>query len=97
MYLAVTEIFLKIKIHTGPLNYATLQTGLLQKLIFCELFLSENDFFFFLDSMEWFSLVFSSWVQFYFTITHSAKMTFIKQFGTAKLKIQNDEVLNNTQ
>lgn len=52
---------------------------------------------FFLDSMEWFSLVFSSWVQFYFTITHYAKMTFIKQFGTAKLKIQNDEVLNNTQ
>lgn len=59
MYLAVTEIFLKIKIHTGPLNYATLQTGILQKLIFCKLFLSENDFFFFWTTWNgflWFSV-----------------------------------------
>lgn len=60
MYLAVTEIFSKIKIHTSPLNYATLQTGLLQKLIFCKRFLSENDFFFFFwtawNGFLWFSV-----------------------------------------
>lgn len=95
MYLAVTEIFSKIKIHTGPLNYATLQTGILQKLIFCKWFLSENDFFFFFGQhgMVFFGFQFLGSVLFY-NYTHNAKMMFIKQFGTAKLKIQNEEVLN---
>lgn len=55
------------------------------------------DFFFWTtwNGFLWFSV--PAWVQFYFTITHYAKMMFIKQFGTAKLKIQNEEVLNNTQ
>lgn len=50
-------------------------------------------FFFGQHGMVFFGFQFLGSVLFY-NYTHYAKMMFIKQFGTAKLKIQNEEVLN---